>query len=300
MLNALTIDVEEYFHPTEVQRTVPLESWKNLPSRVEDEILRVLDLLDAKDTKATFFILGWVAEHHPRAVRSILAGGHEIACHSYAHQLVYNLTPQQFRADTRRAVAAIQDACGVSPKSYRAPSYSIVSKTFWALEILVEEGFTQDSSIYPIAHDRYGIPGFKRHATMVETPAGPIQEIPIATVKLSGDKIAPVGGGAYLRLLPYRYTAAGIRRRNQDERQPACVYFHPWEMDPEQPRIAQGWISRLRTYTGIGTMYGKLNRLLTDFRFGTLKEAYGAELTRVAGASAGVFQSNEPVTVPER
>lgn len=279
MLNALSIDVEEYFHPSEVQKTVGLESWSALPSRVGDQTLRILELLDEKNTKATFFILGWVAEHHPHVVRSIVSAGHQIACHSYAHQLVYSLTPKEFRADTRRAVAAIQDACGVSPKAYRAPSYSIVADSFWALEILADEGFTQDSSIYPIAHDRYGIPGFKRYAHIIETPSGPIQEIPIATAKLSKDRVMPVGGGAYLRLLPYRYTAAGIRRINSEEGERACVYFHPWEIDSEQPRIARGIVSRMRTYTGVRGMYGKLSRLLTEFKFSTISVAYGSQET---------------------
>jgi polysaccharide deacetylase family protein (PEP-CTERM system associated) len=139
----------------------------------------------------------------------------------------------------------------------------------------VEEGFTHDSSIYPIAHDRYGIPGSDRHAHVIDTPAGPIQEIPIATVKLSNGRVAPIGGGGYLRLLPYRYTSAGIRRLNRDEQKPACIYFHPWEIDPDQPRLAGGIIASLRTYTGVKGMLGKLDRLLTDFQFSTLNEVYG-------------------------
>jgi polysaccharide deacetylase family protein (PEP-CTERM system associated) len=285
MLNALTIDVEEYFHPTEVQNSVGVDRWSSLPSRVEDQVLRILELLDSKNTKATFFILGWVAERQPGTVRSIVAAGHEIGCHSYAHQLVYSLTPNEFRADTRRAVATIQDACGVSPTIYRAPSYSITANSLWALEILADEGFTQDSSIYPISHDRYGIPGFNRHSHLIQTPSGPIQEVPIATVKVSKDKVIPVGGGGYLRLLPYRYTAAGIRRLNRDERQPACIYFHPWEIDPGQPHIASGLIARLRTYAGVKGMYGKLGRLLTDFEFSTLTGAFGSSHRTVSAPS---------------
>ncbi len=300
MLNAISIDVEEYFHPTEVQKTVGLDSWRDLPSRVEDQVLRILELLDEKHTKATFFVLGWVAEHHPRVARAIVAAGHEIACHSYAHQLVFSLTPKQFRADTRQAVAAIQDACGVSPKSYRAPSYSITGGTLWALDILVDEGFTQDSSIYPIFHDRYGIPGHVRHAHMIDTPSGPIQEIPIATAKLSRGRMSPVGGGAYLRLLPYRYTAAGIRRLNSEEGEPACIYFHPWEIDPQQPRLARGMISRMRTYTGLRGMYGKVSRLLSDFRFSSMQIAYGAgEITRRSVERADV-SSREVTTAPSQ
>jgi polysaccharide deacetylase family protein (PEP-CTERM system associated) len=274
MVNVLTIDIEEYFHPSEVQLSVAGEQWETLPSRVESQTLRILDLLDRRRVMASFFILGWVAERHPKLVRQIVAAGHEIGCHSYAHQLVYELTPAEFRRDTERAVAAIEDAGGVRPQAYRAPSYSITAQALWALEILVECGFLYDSSIYPVAHDRYGIPGFGRHSQILQTRSGPICEVPIATVELAGGRIAPVGGGAYLRLLPYRYTAAGIRRINHRDGQPACIYFHPWEVDPEQPRLASGMLSRARTYTGLYGMEKKLERLLTKFRFSTLTSVY--------------------------
>jgi polysaccharide deacetylase family protein (PEP-CTERM system associated) len=273
MLNVLSVDVEEYFHPTEVQPSSDPGRWDH-PSRVAGQIGRILDVLEAKQVKATFFLLGWVAEHQPGMVRAIRAARHEIGCHSYAHRLVYRMTPAEFREDTRRAVAAIEDAGGVTPTAYRAPSYSITRQSFWALEILASCGFTHDSSIYPIAHDRYGIPGFHRHAQILPTPSGTILEIPVATASLWNHMIAPVGGGAYLRLLPYRYTAAGIRRINRTEGKPACVYFHPWEIDSGQPRLAQGHVSRLRTYGGIGGMLGKLERLLSEFRFSTLQQVY--------------------------
>jgi polysaccharide deacetylase family protein (PEP-CTERM system associated) len=273
MINALTVDVEDYFHPSEVQPRVS-SAWETLPSRVESAMSRVLDLLAEQRVHATCFVLGWVAERHPRLVRAMAAQGHEIACHSYAHQLVFDLSPEAFRADTARARMAIEDACGVSPMAYRAPSYSITLRCMWALEILVENGFRVDSSIYPIAHDRYGIPGFARHAVTLTTPSGPIMEIPAATVELSRTRIAPVGGGAYLRLLPYRYTAAGIRRINLDEGRPACIYFHPWEIDPGQPRLLSGWISRARTYTGLRSMEAKLTRLMKEFQFSTMSTAF--------------------------
>lgn len=279
MINALTVDVEEYFHPTEVQRRLGQEQWNSLPSRVEQQVGRILDLFDAHGVSATFFMLGWLAERQPGLVRHIVARGHDIGCHSYAHQLVYGMTPDQFREDTRRAVAVIEDACGVKPLAYRAPSYSITAKCLWALDILVENGFVYDSSIYPIKHDRYGIPGFNRHSTILETPSGPIQEIPIGTVKLGGDTVAPIGGGGYLRMLPYRYTAAGIRRVNEEEAKPVCVYFHPWEIDPSQPALASGVVSWLRTYTGIRGMYSKIDRMLYDFSFGTVPDVYGGALT---------------------
>jgi polysaccharide deacetylase family protein (PEP-CTERM system associated) len=270
VLNIISIDVEDYFHPSEVRRAVAPELWGTLPSRVEAATSRVLDLLARHEVAGTFFVLGWVAERHPALVRRIAEAGHEVACHSYAHRLVFEMTPEEFRADTLRVQAVIADACGRKPVVYRAPSYSIVERSMWALEILAELGFTHDSSIYPIAHDRYGIPGFSRHARMVETPSGPIMEVPIATVNLPGGTVAPVGGGAYLRLLPYCYTAAGLRRINHQERRPACLYFHPWELDSGQPRLAQGLFSRVRTYSGLNRMEAKLDALLSDFRFSTL------------------------------
>ena len=288
MLNALSIDVEEYFHPTEVQASIGDAEWLQFPSRIDRQIPEILGLLQKNRVKATFFILGWVAEQKPRMVRAIAGAGHEIGCHSYAHRLVYSLNPREFRQDTERAVMAIEDACGITPRLYRAPSYSITQKSLWALEILVECGFTGDSSIYPISHDRYGIPGFVRHPQVLQTPSGPILEIPIATVKLSGDRVLPIGGGGYLRMLPYGYTAAGIRRVNREEQKPVCIYFHPWEIDPGQPRLASGMVARLRTYTGMRGMLRKLNQLLSDFRFSSVTAAYGGEsITQAAALQRG-------------
>ena len=273
MLNVLTVDVEEYFHPSEVQPEFGA-AWQLQPSRIEEQTETILELLERRRLKATFFILGWVAEHRKRAVRRIHAAGHEIACHSYCHKLIYQMTPEEFRRDTERAVAAIEDACGATPTAYRAPSYSITRQSLWALDILVSCGFTHDSSIYPISHDRYGIPGFGRHAQILLTPSGPILEVPVATAILWNGMVTPVGGGAYLRLLPYCYLAAGIRSINRDERKPACVYFHPWEIDPGQPRLARGCIARLRTYTGLSGMRRKLERLLSEFQFATLGQVH--------------------------
>ena len=274
MINALTIDVEEYFHPAEIQHSVSIASWSSLPSRIEVQTARILEILDRHSISATFFILGWVAEHSPEVVRRIVQAGHEIGCHSYGHQTVYTLSPQQFRQDTVRAIEAIENAAGITPRVYRAPSYSITSRSLWALEILVECGFECDSSIVPVAHDRYGIPGFSRHPCVIDTPAGPILEIPVATTVLATGTVVPVGGGGYLRLLPYRYTAAGIRRTNRLESRPVCVYIHPWEIDPDQPRIASGMVSRLRTYAGLGTMEKKFTQLVKEFRFSTLTTVY--------------------------
>jgi polysaccharide deacetylase family protein (PEP-CTERM system associated) len=284
MRNILTIDVEEYFHPAEVQAFIDPRDWSLHPSRIAGQTETILELLERHGVKATFFVLGWVAERQSRVVRMIRDSGHEIGCHSYAHRLIYGLTPDEFRQDTERAVAAIEDACGVTPMAYRAPNYSITRESLWALEILAACGFTHDSSIYPIAHDRYGIPGFDRHAGILLTRSGPILEVPAATAQL-WQGVTPVGGGAYLRLLPYTYTSAGIRRINGAEGKPACIYFHPWEIDPQQPRLARSRVARLRTYAGLDGMLGKLERLLRDFQFSSLQEVYpGPVRTAVASA----------------
>jgi len=290
MLNVLSIDVEEYFHPAEVH--APFRQWASLPSRIEFEVENVLQLLDKYSVTATFFVLGWVAEHHPRMLRQIAGAGHEIGCHSHLHRLIYELSPHEFRKDTERACCAIEDACGVTPRAYRAPSFSITARSMWALEILVENGFTHDSSIYPIEHDRYGIPGFGRHMQTLDTHSGSIVEVPVATVVLSKRQVSPVGGGGYLRLLPYRYTAAGIRRVNEEEGKPACIYFHPWELDPDQPRLASGIVSRARTYRGLERMGEKIERLLTEFSFSSFGAVHGGvkqacDYVRATGTHAG-------------
>jgi len=268
MVNVFSVDVEDYFHPTEVG--FKPEDWADIAPRIDVGTNFLLDLLAEHQSRATFFVLGWVAEKHPGLVRRIAEAGHEIGCHSSRHRLVFDLTPQEFREDTQQAMRSIEAACGVRPKIYRAPSYSIVAGSLWALEVLADLGFTHDSSIYPIVHDRYGIPGFPRFAHTIETASGPITEVPIATALLSGTHVTPVGGGAYLRLFPYRYTAAGIRQINNVEGRPACVYVHPWELDPEQPRITRGLVSRLRTYTGLPGMPSKVERLFRDFQFSTM------------------------------
>jgi polysaccharide deacetylase family protein (PEP-CTERM system associated) len=274
MVNAITVDVEEYFHATEVRNALGQAGWTSLPSRIQHQVHNTLDLFQNRNVKATFFILGWVAERFPALVRKVAEAGHEIACHSYAHNLVYDLSPAEFRADTLRAKQAIEDACGISPRIYRAPSYSITRQSLWALEILVECGFSHDSSIVPINHDRYGIPGTNRLPHMLNTPSGQIFEIPAATVELAHGKVLPIGGGGYLRLLPYRYCSAGIRRVNERDRAPACIYFHPWELDPELSRLPMGLIARLRTYSGVSGMQRKVERLLEEFEFSTISAAY--------------------------
>ncbi len=285
MLNVFSVDLEDYFHPTEVAKDIT--TWGDYKSRIDIGTNFLLDLLAEHNTHATFFVLGWVAEQYPSLIRRIADLGHEIGCHSYAHRLVYNLTPGEFRNDTIRAMQAIEQACGISPKVYRAPSYSVDAKSFWALEVLAGLGFTHDSSIYPIVHDRYGIPGFPRFAHTIQTLAGPIVEVPIATVQLSSGHVAPVGGGGYLRMFPYRYTAAGVRKINNTEQQSACIYTHPWELDPAQPRMTSGLLSRVRTYTGLRTMQKKLGRLLQDFEFSTMGAVHPAAAARIPAQAEG-------------
>lgn len=272
MTNILTVDVEDYFHPTEVQRSIPASSWDRLSPRVIESTSIVLDLLAAAGVRATFFVLGWVARRHPGLVRRIAADAHEIACHSFSHALVYSLSPQQFRQDTRDAADAIAQASGAQPRAYRAPSFSITARSLWALEILLESGFSTDSSIYPVRHDRYGIPGRPCFPHRILTPSGPILEIPPAAVPMAPRHAAPAGGGAYLRLLPLAYMASAIRLLNHVHHTPACLYVHPWEFDPSQPRLASGVLSRLRTYLGVPSMPRKLARLLRMFPFSSMAD----------------------------
>jgi polysaccharide deacetylase family protein (PEP-CTERM system associated) len=270
VVNAMSVDVEDYFHVSAFDRVVSRASWDSLDSRVAANTCRLLDLFDARALRATFFVLGWIAERHPQLVRDIIDRGHEVASHGYHHQLTYMLTPAQFREDVRAAKASLEDAAGVAVVGFRAPSYSIVTSTLWALDILIEEGYLYDTSIFPIHHDRYGIPGAPRHPHRIERAAGTLIEVPASTVRVGGINL-PVAGGGYFRMLPYAWTRWGIKRVNTAERAPVVFYLHPWEIDPEQPRIAVGTTTRLRHYFGLRRTAGRLKRLLRDFRFDTIR-----------------------------
>ncbi|MBT1070859.1 XrtA system polysaccharide deacetylase [Pelotalea chapellei] len=275
MINALTIDVEDYFHVTAFERQVAYGDWDSYPLRVEHNTERILDILDGFSVKATFFVLGWVAQRCPRLVREIHARGHEIACHSHMHQLVYRLTPQQFRRDIFTAKRVLEDICGEAVRGYRAPSYSITARSLWALDILVEEGFSYDSSIFPINHDIYGIPGGKRFPHEIKTMAGAIKEFPISTflLELGGWRPrVPIAGGGYLRLFPVALIREAIQRINLREQQPVVVYFHPWEIDPSQPRIRSGLKSRFRHYLNLQGMEHKIHHLLERLHFGSVRD----------------------------
>jgi polysaccharide deacetylase family protein (PEP-CTERM system associated) len=272
MLNALTIDVEDYYHVSAFEAVVPFADWERYESRVEKNTHRILDLLDTYMTKATFFVLGWVVERHPGLIRTLVARGHEVASHGYAHRRVYTQTPEQFRTETRRSKRLLEDTLGQPIRGYRAASYSITVQSLWALDVLREEGFVYDSSIFPIRHDLYGIPSHPRFCYMIPGQNGsPLVEFPLSTLRFGGTNF-PIAGGGYLRLFPYAYTRWGIRYLNRREGQPAVVYLHPWELDPEQPRLPAGKLSRFRHYTNLHKMEGRFVRLLQDFSFGTMSE----------------------------
>jgi polysaccharide deacetylase family protein (PEP-CTERM system associated) len=269
MRNALTIDLEDYFHVSAYSGTVRLEKWDSFPSRVAQNTDRLLELLQQHGCQATFFVLGWVAEKKPEIVARVAAAGHEIACHSLLHRRVFDLTPQEFRDDTRRAKAVIEDAGGKPVVGYRAPSFSITKKSTWALDILAELGFQYDSSVFPVEHPSYGIPTAPRRPFWVGTPSGRILEFPMPTLAI-GSRHSPIGGGAYLRLLPYSYTLWSIRYLNRQENSPVCVYIHPWELDPEQPHMGGSLTARTRHYFGLRGTESKLKKLLSDLEFSSL------------------------------
>lgn len=272
MLNALTIDVEDYFHVMAFSRQIRPQDWDHFPRRVDTNTNRLLEILAERKVFATFFILGWVADKCPDLVRRIDQLGHTVGCHGYSHQAIYDGSPHDFRRDVRRAKAVIENLLGQHVASYRAPSYSITSKTSWALTVLAEEGFEYDSSIFPISHDLYGIPNAPRFPYLKVLADGrTIKEFPPSTLRFCGTNF-PIAGGGYLRLLPYGVTAAAIRILNNREKQPAMVYLHPWEIDPDQPRIDSSWLSRFRHYQNLKSTEKKLKYLLSDFSFASMEQ----------------------------
>lgn len=278
MLNALTIDVEDYYHVSAFESVVRPQDWDEYESRVGTNTRRILDILDEYRARATFFVLGCVAERDPSLVQAIHKHGHEVASHGYSHRRIYTQTPQQFREETGKAKSIVEDIIGHPIIGYRAASYSITGKSLWALDILAEEGFRYDSSIFPIIHDLYGIPGHERFFCLLNrSGSGSIAEIPLSTIRFMGINL-PAAGGGYVRLLPYAATKFALLNLNKYEQQPAVVYFHPWEIDPEQPRIRCGWKSRFRHYTNLRGMEDKVRKLLSSFSFAPIREVYAARL----------------------
>jgi len=269
--NVVSIDVEDYFHAETFSSVVDRTQWDSYTSRVEGNTRCLLELLGNLNVQATFFVLGWVAERFPGLVREIAAGGHELACHSYWHRLIYKLDPAEFREDTRRAKDVIEQIAGQPLTGYRAPTYSVTDRSVWALDILTELGFTYDSSIFPIRHDRYGIPGAPRAPFRFRTPSGPMTEFPITTFRFGGQNM-PVGGGGYLRLLPQLYTRLGLKSVEK-EGLPIVIYIHPWEVDPDQPHLPVGLKSRLRHYTNLSRTYDRFRSVLQQGNYTSFRES---------------------------
>lgn len=272
MINAFTVDVEDYFQVSGFEASIDRNSWSQYDSRVVASTRRLLELLHKSNVRGTFFVLGWIADHYPTLVQEIDKCGHEIGSHSYWHSLVYEQTPTEFREDLRRSRNAIEDIISKPVISYRAPSFSITLRSKWALEILVEQGFTMDSSIFPIHHDRYGIPNAQRGPHRLSTPSGEIWEFPPTVTRLSGMNI-PVGGGGYFRLFPVAWTSYWLRCVQVVDQVPVMFYVHPWEIDADQPRLrAGGLMARFRHYVNLDRTENKLNRLLSEISFGPMSE----------------------------
>jgi len=280
MLNALSCDVEDWFQVGAFETVIAKSDWDSLEQRVERNADAVLALFEEAGVKGTFFTLGWVAERYPALIRRIAAAGHEVASHGWDHDRVFTLTPDEFRADLRRAHAAIEAAAGVAPLGYRAPSFSIDARTPWAHRILAEEGYAYSSSVAPLAHDHYGWPEAPRFAFRPLADAALI-ELPVTTVDVAGRRLA-AGGGGFFRLLPYAFSSWAVRRVNRAEQRPAVFYFHPWEIDPDQPRIARAPLkSRLRHYSRLSAMRGKLLKLLGSYEWGRTDIVVASEAARL-------------------
>jgi polysaccharide deacetylase family protein (PEP-CTERM system associated) len=280
MLNALSVDVEDWFQVGAFETSIRRDDWDSLPRRVEANADAVLALFDEAGVKGTFFTLGWVAERHPELLRRIVEAGHEIASHGWDHARVFTLGEDAFRADLRRAHLALAKASGVEPKGYRAPSFSIDSRTPWAHRVLSEEGYAYSSSVAPIAHDHYGWREAPRFAHR-PFPGSDLIELPVTTVELAGRRLA-AGGGGFFRLLPYRFSDWAVGRVNARDGRPAVFYFHPWEIDPGQPRVAGAPLkSKLRHYNGLSAMRPKLLKLLQSHRWGRTDEVVAIERERL-------------------
>lgn len=288
IVNAMSIDVEDYFHVSVFDGLVPRSQWDAMESRVEANTMRMLDLFEEHGVRSTFFVLGWVGERYRNLVSAIAQRGHEVASHGYAHRLIYDQTLAAFRDDVRRAKAILEDAAGCPVVGYRAPSYSITPRSLWALDVLVEEGYQYDSSIFPIRHDRYGIPVSARQPYQITRGPGSLVEVPGSTTRV-GPLNLPVAGGGYFRLLPYRWTHWGISRVNRLEGRAVVFYLHPWEIDPGQPRLQAGRLGRLRHYRNLDQTEARLRQLLTDFRFDAIDVMVAQARSAAAAAPAAAL-----------
>jgi polysaccharide deacetylase family protein (PEP-CTERM system associated) len=273
--NAMTVDVEDYFHVAALAQSIERSQWDSMEYRAEANTHRLLELFDRSGIKATFFVLGWVAKRSPGLVRDLHRAGHEIASHGMSHKLVYNQTPEEFAAETYEAKALLESIIGEPVLGYRASTYSITRRSLWALDILHEAGFEYDSSIFPIRHDLYGIPDAPLEPARISTPKGAsMVEFPMSTAPMFGAKL-PVSGGGYFRLLPYWLTRRGLRTVNRLGR-PFIFYLHPWEIDPAQPRVRTSWKSRFRHYTNLARCEKRLKQLISEFRFAPVRDVLRA------------------------
>lgn len=269
--NALTIDVEDYFQVSALADHFPRQSWDTVPCRVERNMERILALLDAHAVKATFFTLGWIAERYPQLVRRIAEEGHELASHGYGHERASAQTPAQFLEDVRSARQILEDISGHAVRGYRAPSFSIGAGNLWAHDVLAEAGYEYSSSVYPVKHDHYGMPDAPRFAYRLHNG---LMEVPVTTLHWMG-RNWPAGGGGFFRLLPYSVSRWQIRKVNHDDLRPAIFYFHPWEIDPQQPRVAGVSVrTRFRHYVNLARTEGRLRRLLQDFSWGRMDQVF--------------------------
>jgi polysaccharide deacetylase family protein (PEP-CTERM system associated) len=269
IVNGLSVDVEDWFQVGAFESVIARGEWDAIATRVEDNVARIIDLFDAADVRATFFTLGWVARRHPAMIRRIAAAGHELASHGYDHTRVFTLDRRSFAEDIRKARAIIEDSAGVAVTGYRAPSFSIDQRTPWAFAELAEQGYAYSSSVAPVQHDHYGWPEAPRFAFR-PLPWAALVELPVTTAMLGGRRVA-AGGGGFFRVLPYGFSRWAIRQVNRADQRPAIFYFHPWEIDPDQPRLAHAPLrSRLRHYTGLAQMADKLGDLVREFRWGRM------------------------------
>jgi polysaccharide deacetylase family protein (PEP-CTERM system associated) len=293
--HCLSFDIEEHFQVSAFESPIRRRHWDSFESRVERNTDIILRILDGKRYKATFFMLGWVAERHPRLVRKLVAEGHEVASHGYSHELITAQTPARFREDVRRAKRIIEDAAGVAVYGYRAPSFSITTETRWALPILVEEGYAYDSSVFPIFHDRYGIPGANPVCHPIDTSSGALWELPPSTVQILGVRV-PVAGGGYFRVFPYALLKVMLRMVEADGHS-LVIYLHPWELDPSQPRMQGPALSRFRHYLNLRKTEARLTRLLEDFSFGPLRDFVPAlREGSIATKARGLSPETIPIT----
>jgi polysaccharide deacetylase family protein (PEP-CTERM system associated) len=285
MRNAFSVDVEDYFHVSAFENHIPRNHWHEQECRVVSATQRLLALLEKHQVRATFFVLGWVAHRFPELIQQIFQAGHEIGSHSYWHRLVYTMSPEEFRQDLKLSCDVIAQITGQPVRLYRAPSFSITKKSLWALDILAEEGITIDSSIFPVVHDRYGMPDAPLHVHRRATRAGTIIEFPMAVALIGPWKI-PISGGGYFRLYPTALSIAALRRVNVRQHQPFCFYIHPWEIDPDQPRLHAGSVlTRLRHYLNLRHTEEKLARLLRAFTFDTVTRVVEEHLGPAAANS---------------